>query len=520
MPPPESCRNATVDAIPRQRDPAASGYKQIFRSSALIGGSSLATVLIGLVRMKSMALLLGPAGVGLMGAFMAVADLTRSVAGMGVNRSGVRQIAAAVGSGDQHRIAVTVAVLRRAAVVLGLAGALVLLIFAAPISKLTFGSDKHTAGTMLLSVAVFFSLVAESQAALLQGVRRIGALAKIGVIGAVVSTAVSVPIVYWLGQDGIVLALGVIAALGALASWYYSRKVEVQTASMTGREWLSGSASLLKLGVAFMASAMMMMSAAYAVRLFVLDRTGLDGAGYFQAAWTLGGLYVGFVLQAMGTDFYPRLVAHCDDHEEANRIVNEQTEISLLLAGPGVIGTIVLAPILTTALYTAEFAQAAEVLRWICVGMALRVITWPMGYIIVAKNKQTVFIAAEAAWMAANIGLSWLLIKHLGLAGAGLAFAASYVFHAFLIYPIARFLTGFRWTAPCKRSAAIFLAMISVVMCGSQLLQSTWALLLGIAVLAGSVFFSLRTITTLLGSESMPKVVIRWISRSRPREGG
>ena len=49
------------------------------------------------------------------------------------------------------------------------------------------------------------------------------------------------------------------------------------------------------------------MGAAYTIRLIVLRNAGLEAAGLYQAAWVLGGLYVAFILQAMGADFYPRL---------------------------------------------------------------------------------------------------------------------------------------------------------------------------------------------------------------------
>ncbi len=62
-------------------------------------------------------------------------DLTQSVAGMGINSSGVRQIAEAAGSGDKTRIAQTAAVLRRTSVVLGLLGAALLLVFSRPVSS-------------------------------------------------------------------------------------------------------------------------------------------------------------------------------------------------------------------------------------------------------------------------------------------------------------------------------------------------------------------------------------------------
>ncbi len=98
-------------------------YRQILKSSALIGGSSMMKIGIGIVRTKAMALMLGPAGFGLIGLYGSIADLAQSIAGMGINSSGVRQIAEAVGSGETGRIARTVTVLRRTSILLGIAGA-------------------------------------------------------------------------------------------------------------------------------------------------------------------------------------------------------------------------------------------------------------------------------------------------------------------------------------------------------------------------------------------------------------
>ena len=104
-------------------------YGQILKSSALIGGSSVVNIVIGIVRTKAMAVLLGPAGFGLMGVYGSIADLAQSIAGMGINSSGVRQIAEAVGTGETERIARTVAVLRRTSVFLGILGAILLVVF-------------------------------------------------------------------------------------------------------------------------------------------------------------------------------------------------------------------------------------------------------------------------------------------------------------------------------------------------------------------------------------------------------
>jgi PST family polysaccharide transporter len=155
--------------------------------------------------------------------------------------------------------------------------------------------------------------------------------------------------------------------MSIVTSWWYSRKVWVQPPAMTVSEVWEETVALLKLGFAFMASGFLVMGAAYAARIIVVRNIGLDAAGFYSSAWTLGGLYVGYILQAMGADFYPRLVGVATDNSRCNRSVNEQAQVSLLLAGPGIIATLTFAPLVIALFYSAKFAEAVEVLRWIYV---------------------------------------------------------------------------------------------------------------------------------------------------------
>src|SRR5204862_2425167 len=122
-------------------------------------------------------------------------------------------------------------------------------------------------------------------------------------------------------------------------SWWYSHKTHIRRPSMAFSDVIHEASGLLNLGFAFMASAFLTMGSAYAIRIIVLRLVGVEAAGLYTAAWALGGLYVGIILQAMGADYYPRLTGVAKNNPECNRLVNEQAQISLLLAGSGVIGT-------------------------------------------------------------------------------------------------------------------------------------------------------------------------------------
>jgi PST family polysaccharide transporter len=489
-------------------------YGQILKSTALMGGSSAVNIAFSIVRTKAMAVLLGPSGVGLLGLYGSIADLTQAVASMGIQNSGVRQIAEAVGAGDDGHIARTATVLRRISLLLGLIGAGLLVLFARPVSAFTFGTTQHATGVALLSVAVLCRLVSAGQTALIQGLRRISDLAKMSVLAAFFGTVISIPFVYVWGEDGVVPSLIAVAAVSILTSWWYSHKAHIRTPPiMTAREVGRESGALLKLGLAFMASAFLTMGAAYAIRIIVLHVAGVEAAGLYQAAWALGGLYVGFILQAMGSDFYPRLTAVSQDNAECNRLVNEQAQISLLLAGPGVITTLTFAPLVMSLFYSAAFGPAVAVLRWICLGMTLRVVAFPMGYIVLAKGAQKVFFWTEIAATVVHVGLAWLLVPHFGVSGAGAAFMGLYAWHSILIYTIVHRMTGFRWSPANRKLALVILPATGAVFAAFYLLPSWLATGLGTLSAMGTGWYSARTLLALVPEASIPEPARSWLLR-------
>jgi PST family polysaccharide transporter len=491
-------------------------YGQILKSSAIVGGSTVLNVGIGVVRTKIMALLLGPAGFGLAGLYTSIITLTQSVAGMGINSSGVRQIAEAAGSGDKDSVARTTIVLRRSSLVLSLLGAALLLLFSRQVSTVTFGNTKHWGAVCLISLAVAFQLISAGQSALIQGMRRIADLAKMNVIGALSGLIISIPVVYLLRERGIAVSLVLVAAMTIITSWWYSRKIQIQSVRLTHSEIQHEATGLLKLGFAFMASSLLVPGVAYFVRVMLLHKVGIEATGMYQSAWTLGGLYIGFILQAMGADFYPRLSAVADDNVLCNRLVNEQALIGLLIAGPGVLATLTFAPLVIALFYSAKFGGAVEVLRWISLGATLQVVTWPMGFIIIAKARQDLFLLSELLWAVSALALAWACVTARGLNGAGIAFFLAYAVHWIIVYPIVRRLSGFRWSPENRQTGLLILSLIAIVFCSFYVLPMLWAVVVGTSAAALSSLYSIRVLTKLIPFGELPRAMRRVVMMVRP----
>jgi PST family polysaccharide transporter len=309
----------------------------------------------------------------------------------------------------------------------------------------------------------------------------------------------------------------------ALTSWiaahWYCRKVRLPKIRLSLRQFNKETGILLKLGFAFMASGLLAAGSAFVIRILVVQQDGVAAAGNYQAAWALGGIYVGFILQAMGTDFYPRLAAMCADNAACNRMVNEQSRISILLAGPGLLATLALSPLVIAAFYSTEFADAVPLLRWFCLGMLLRVVAWPMGFIILAKGAQRMFFWTEVAASCVHVGLAWLLLGMLGLPGAGVAFVGLYVWHGLVIYFLVRSLSGFRWSRDNWALGAIFVGLTGLVLLAVEMLPFWQGLAVALAGTAFGSWFSLAQLIRLVPQRWLParlRPLLYFVLRHKP----
>jgi PST family polysaccharide transporter len=474
-------------------------YGQILKSTTLVGGSQVVSVLLGIFRTKVMALLLGPNGIGLVGLFGAVTGMMATATSLGIGSSGVRQIAEAAGTGDEKKISRTILSLRRTAVMLGLLGTLVTIGLCRPLSQLTFGNADHATAIAFLSVTIFFGAVSNGQVALVQGMRRIADLARLSVLGALLGTLFSIPMVYFYGEAGIVPFIVAVSFMSILTSWWFARKVPLAKIEVSLRETGAEARGLVSLGLVFMASGLMSTGAIYLVRVLVLQQIGLEAVGLYQAAYTLSTLYIGFVLSAMGMDFYPRLTAVAQDNLACNRMVNEQTVVGLLVATPGILATLTFAPLIMQLFYSPRFILAYSVLRWQVLGVFLRVVSWPLGYVIVAKGKGKIFFWTELAANATHVGFIWFGLYFFGLEGTGIAFFVLYIFYTVMIFAVVRRISGFNWSAANLRHGLTISVCIGLAFLFPRLIPQNCALTLGAILTMAMAAYCLRALYLLMG---------------------
>ena len=131
------------------------------------------------------------------------------------------------------------------------------------------------------------------------------------------------------------------------------------------------------------------------VRGAIVTQEGLAGAGYYQAAYAISGSLPGFVFAAMGADFFPR-VAAAKDEADARGITETQIQAGLLLGAPLVMALLALGKLSLHLLYDSSFDAALPLLNWMAWGVFIRLMTWPLGFWLLARGATGTVILLEA----------------------------------------------------------------------------------------------------------------------------
>jgi O-antigen/teichoic acid export membrane protein len=173
----------------------SNSHRQILRSTSIIGGASVISIVSGLVRTKILAVLLGPTGIGLISLYTGMLATAAAVASMGIGTGCTRQIAEASSQEDERALAVVRRAMFWGALLLVSAGALVVWSLREVLAIRVLGGAEHAAIVGWLALGVALSVASASQGALMQGMRRIGDMARLSVYGALFNT-----LLYWLAK--------------------------------------------------------------------------------------------------------------------------------------------------------------------------------------------------------------------------------------------------------------------------------------------------------------------------------
>ena len=423
-----------------------SDSRGLIRSMLVIGSAQAVNILISIVRIKVLAVLLGPSGVGLLSIYNNLLEMVKQTAGLGMGSSGVRQIVSSCG--EEVALNRVRRVLFAAHLIQGMLAMLAVWLLREQIATWLFGNATRATEVGLIGIAILLGLLGTAQTALLQGMRRIDDLGRVTVIGAFVGSVAGLVAVWMQGESGLIWFILVQPLAVVLIALHYSRSLpKPTTASLSLVETWDIWKPMAKLGAAFMLGGLATTATLLLVRGRISQELGLDAAGHFAAAWGIAMTYLGFLLGAMGADYYPRLTEVIHDRVTAVRLMNDQAQLSLAIGGPVILLLIGLAPWVITLLYSSEFGPAVTLLQWQTLGNVFKLASWALGFSLAASARSKTFLLVQVNFNILFLLMLWPTLASFGIIAVGPAFTIAYILHFCLLIVLVRRTHGFRWQA-------------------------------------------------------------------------
>jgi PST family polysaccharide transporter len=398
-----------------------------------------ARLLAALVVLKLVAALAGPGGVGKLGQFVSLVSVLAVLAGGGISAAIVKYVAEF--RDDPARLA------RLLAAALWYAGCASCLVGVAAwllsrqLATWLLDDPAYAGLVRVLAVAQVGMALANYILAVINGHMDVRRLALIQVLGSACSIVLVAWLSRWLHLYGALLALvGTPLAWLCIglpawrASTYFRRGMLAMRfdREMTRR--------LAVFSLMTLSSALLPPLVTLAVRDHLAGRFGWAGVGYWQAVSRVSDAYLLFLTTAINVYYLPKLAAL--ETSAALRLELRGAYRTILPAVVVLAGAVYLARgWVTRLLFTGEFGPANALYGPQLLGDVLKIASFVLSYVMLAKAMTRLFVLSEIAFAASYLGLVYLLTARYGLVGAMYAFTLNYALYlAFNVVVVRRYL--------------------------------------------------------------------------------
>lgn len=398
-------------------------YRSMLKATSALASAKIVTIAVSIIRTKVLATLLGPSGIGIIGMLNSSMDLARVLFSCGIDGATVRRVAQSTDDPSQLERVYKISSLT--ALILG---ALAALVFAglSPLLARHFLADSSKYWWFILAgTSLIITPVLGVQLSFLQGIKESKSLAICQIIASLAGAISNIILVWSLGLIGAISAILPVILISFLVHRHFVKKFRTISANFPITNFLSEFKTLIKFGAAFAINGIWLTASGWLNIFFLTKQYGPANAplqiGLHGAASMLANFYMGILISSMGTEFYPRLIQAAKDKPKLNELLNQQTRLCMAIGVPISAGMILLAPWMLHILYSKDFSQASEIMRWILLGMTIRFISCPIGFALLAVGKPRIIAMSEILMGLTLIGSSWLMIQKFGLVGIGMA---------------------------------------------------------------------------------------------------
>ena len=408
----------------------------LIKTSILSSVATVIKMINGFVVVKIIAIYVGASGLAFIGQFQNFITMMMSFATGAIN-SGVVKYTAEHRKDESEKQKLWSTAVR---ISLGATffSSFMLILFHEYLSNLFFKNDEYGSIFIIFAMTLVLFVLNSLLLAILNGQKEIKKLVSIGIVSSFVGLILTGLLSYYFGLYGALLSYTTgqaivffVTLIYVLRSSWFKFNLFTDTLNKRYLKKLSG--------YTFMAisSALSVPVSMLLIRTYIGENLGWEDAGYWDGIWKISSAYLMFVTTTLGIYYLPRLSEIKEDKELKKEILDGYKIIIPVITFIAI--CIYFARnIIIQVLFTSEFSPMAELFLYQMIGDVIKIASWLLGYIMIARAMTKSFIATEIFFSVSFVLFSILLINIFGLIGVTLAFALNYLIYLFIMLFIFR----------------------------------------------------------------------------------
>lgn len=399
----------------------------IVKVFSLTSISTLVKMCTGLVSVKIVASIIGPAGVALVGQLNNFSTIALSLATGGIN-SGITKYIAEYKS-DASKVKQYLATAFRITVVCSLLVGLVLLLLCKQLSSLIMMTPQYWYVFAIFGITITFYGLNNMLVSVVNGYKQFNKYVKVNVVSSIFGVAFTVALVLALGLPGALISAVTFQSLMIFVSVLMLRKLE-----WLRKDWLVGkfkrtiASQYFRYALMTLLSAFLVPISQMLLRGYVISEISITEAGWWEGMNRISNMYLMVITSSFSVYYLPRLSEISDRIELRHEIFKcYKVIVPLLLAGFTVI--YFLRFFIVKLLFTHEFMPMTQLFIWQMAGDFFKICSWLLAFLMVAKSMTKAYISTEIIFTLSYILLGYTFIRLDGIVGLCQAYLTNYVLY-------------------------------------------------------------------------------------------
>jgi len=404
----------------------------LIKTSILSGISTIIRVITGFISVKLVAVYIGPSGLAFMGQMQSFIAMMSAIASAGVN-SGVIKYTAEHYENENIKQKIWSTALKISLVlIIPVAGIIIFL--ADFISLKIFNTANYSSIFIIFAITIIFFVLNALLTSILNGQKEIKKLTLLNIIGSIFSLVTTVILVIQFKLYGALIAGIISQSIVFFITLYFVIHSKWFTISMfTSKMDSEYTNKLLKFALMSLVSAITIPLSHIYIRNYIGNNIGWDEAGYWQAIWRISETYLMLITVTLSVYYLPKLSSIENKKELKNELIYVYKVVMPIVVIMALCIYIFKEQIVNI-LFTKSFSPMIELFLYQLIGDILKIASWLLGYIMVAKAMVKLYVFTELFFITSFVVFTIFFISIYGLIGVTIAFMVNYLLYLFFLY--------------------------------------------------------------------------------------